>query len=143
MGFVNQLKKIYCRLQYPVSLPEDVAGALGIQVDNYLSFDAFIAILQSAECRPTRLMKYMPRQEAEQAFHMALRKETFKETALFSYYFSRGWLGFRLHFDDQSRLRRLYLQHKELNQGEGIEIALCHYEVPLPETLITTKPHLG
>lgn len=128
MGIVSQIKKIYCRLHYPVSLPEEVAEALGILAPNHLSFEIFIQLLRSPEGRPTKLYKYMSRDEAEQAFQTALKKEMFKKTSLFSYYFSGGWLGFFLQFDDQSRLRRMYLQHKDLNRGEEVEISLPVHE---------------
>lgn len=132
MGLMSHLKKVYCRLHYPVSLPEDVAQALGIEATSRLCFEEFIALLRSREGQPKRLFKYMPREDAEQAFHGALRKETFKKCALFSYYFSRGWLEFSLQFDDQARLRRLYLQHKDLDQGEKVEIHLSIYATPAP-----------
>lgn len=138
MGLVQHLKKFYCRLHYPVSLPEDVAHALGISAPNDLSFEEFIELLRSPEGRPTKLFKYMPRDEAEMAFHSALRKETFKRTSLFSYYFCRGWLGFLLQYDDQLRLRRLYLQHRDLNHGEGVEILLPQWDVPAPHHRVET-----
>ncbi|MBJ7449595.1 MAG: hypothetical protein JHC93_04470 [Parachlamydiales bacterium] len=124
MGLLDNLKKVYCRFHYPVSLPEDVACALGIQAPNHLSFEEFVQLLQSPEGKPTRLTKFMPRHLAEMAFQSALRKETFKKTSLFSYYFCKGWLAFFLQFDDQHRLRRLYIQHRDLSQGENIEICL-------------------
>jgi hypothetical protein len=66
----------------------------------------------------------MPREEAEAAFQTALRKEKFLHNSLFSYYFNEGWMEFVLQFDEHSRLRRIYIQHKKITQEEGIEIPL-------------------
>lgn len=66
----------------------------------------------------------MPRNIAEAAFERAQRKEKFGRNSLFSYYFNEGWLEFNLHFDEHSRLRRIYLQHKDVDQEQGIEISL-------------------
>lgn len=112
------------RFRYPVSLPEDVAQALGINASNYLTFEEFVNQLVQPSCRPTKLTKFMPRDEAEAAFQTALRKERFKHNSLYSYYFSEGWMEFVLFFDEHSRLRRIYLQHKKISQEEGVEIFL-------------------
>lgn len=116
--------RFFIRWRYPVSMPEDVAGALGISLSNYLSFPEFVNLLTSPGCCPSRLMKYMPRHQAEDAFRNALRKEKFSHLTLFSYYFNEGWMEFVLQFDEQSRLRRIYLQHKDISQDTGIEIHL-------------------
>lgn len=116
--------RFFLRFRYPVSLPEDVAQALGINVSNFLTFEEFVNQLISPACRPTRLTKFMPREQAEAAFQSALRKERFQQNSLYSYYFSEGWMEFILLFDDQSRLRRIYLQHKKIAREEGIEIPL-------------------
>ncbi len=105
-------------------MPENVADALGITLSNFVSFDELVSTLTDPNCRPTRLKRFMPRKEAENAFAGALSKEFFKERSLFSYYFSEGWLEFVLWFDEKSRLRRLYIQHKCITQQEGIEIHL-------------------
>jgi hypothetical protein len=118
------LNRLILRLRYPVSLPEDIANALGIKVANYLTFNEFVNELTAPSCRPTRLTKFMPREKAEAAFQTAQRKERFKQNTLFSYYFNEGWMEFILQFDDQARLRRIYLQHKQIQQNEGIEIPL-------------------
>jgi len=116
--------RLLLRFRYPVSLPEDVAQALGIQVSNFMSFEEFVKQLVSPDCRPTRLTKFMPREKAEEAFEGAQRTERFKQNTLVSYYFNEGWMEFVLFFDEQSRLRRIYLQHKKIDQDEGIEIHL-------------------
>lgn len=124
MKILNRLYRFFLRFRYPVSMPEDVAEALGITISNFLTFEEFVDQLTSPACRPTKLLKFMPREEAEQAFSGALRKERFKQNSLFSYYFNGSWLEFVLLFDEQSRLRRIYLQHRQLKQDEGIEISL-------------------
>lgn len=116
------------RMRYPVSLPEEVAEDLGISVSDSWSFDSFVGELVSPACRPTRLKKYMPRDQAEAAFHGALRKERFAHNTLFSYYFNEGWMEFSLLFDEQSRLRRLYLQHRKISTQEAVEITLVQVE---------------
>ncbi len=62
------------------------------------------------------------REEAEDVFRTALRKERFSQNSLFSYHFNGGWMEFMLQFDEQSRLRRIYIQHKDLK---------CKYELPI------------
>lgn len=66
----------------------------------------------------------MPRNEAEAAFKNASRTERFKQNTLCSYYFNEGWMEFILQFDNQARLRRIYLQHKDIDQDSGVEIPL-------------------
>lgn len=124
MNVIAIFSKVYLRFRYPVSLPGDVADALGVQVSNHVSFEEFVNTLISPTCRPTRLQKFMPREDAEAAFQSALRKEHFKQNTICSYYFNEGWMEFVLLFDEQSRLRRIYLQHKKITQEEGIEILL-------------------
>jgi len=116
--------RFFIRWRYPVSLPEDIAEALGLEFTCYLTFDEFVSRLSCPQLRPKSLKKYMPRQQAEDAFSSALRKDTFSQKSLFSYYFNEGWIEFILQFDDQARLRRLYLQHKCIRDDLGLEIHL-------------------
>lgn len=118
------LCRFLLRFRYPVSLPEEIAEALGVPLSNYLTYDEFVNRLACPNCRPTRLKKFMPREKAEEAFQGALRKEHFREKSLYSYYFNEGWIEFILQFDDQSRLRRIYLQHKQIEHDQGLEISL-------------------
>ena len=104
----------FLRFRYPVSLPEDVAGDLGFNFSNELSFREFVNYLTDPNHRPTKLIRFMPREQAEQIFRTALRREHFTHHSLFSYYFNGGWMEFVLDFDTQSRLRRLYLRHKDI-----------------------------
>lgn len=124
MSALDSVYRFLLRFRYPVSLPENVADALGIPVSNFLTFDEFVKHLSSPNCVPTNLKKYMPREDAEKAFKGALRQERFKQTTLCSYYFNEGWMEFMLSFDEKSRLRRLYLQHKQIPSPKGIEITL-------------------
>lgn len=124
MKALDHLYRILIRFRYPVSLPEDVASALGIEVSNFLTFEQFVEYLTGPLCRPTRLTRFMSREKAEEAFQSAQCKESFHQNTLFSYYFSEGWLEFVLQFDEQSRLRRIYLQHKNIQSDTGIEIPL-------------------
>lgn len=98
--------------------------ALGIEVSNFMTFEEFVCLLTCPDCRPTRLTKYMPRFSAEEAFTRAQRIEHFKGSSLYSYYFNEGWLVFILHYDEQNRLSRLYVQHKRIHNDRGIEIHL-------------------
>lgn len=124
MKAFDQLCRFFIRFRYPVSLPEDIAEALGISLSNYITFDKFVSLLTCPSCKPTKLQRYMPREKAEQAFKNAHCKEVFNGTSLFSFYFTEGWMEFKLEFDNQSRLRRLYLHHKHIKQEDGTEIKL-------------------
>jgi hypothetical protein len=116
---MNGLVRLLVRFRYPVSLPEEVACALGIEMSNRCTFKQFLSCLSNPSCCPAKIKRLMPRHHAESLFETALRKE---QHSLFSYYFKGAWMEFILHFDDQSRLRRLYLQHRDL--GGDVEIAL-------------------
>ena len=124
MKILNQFHRFFLRFRYPFSLPEDVATALGLSISNQLSFEEFIKKITNSSTRPTTLLKFMSRRKAEEAFKGATRKEKFKQSSLFSYYFTEGWLEFILHFDEQSRLRRIYLKHIQIKGEDGVEITL-------------------
>lgn len=124
MNPFNFLTRLFLRLRYPVSLPEEIASALGIHLSNSVRFDELLRQLCSPSCKPTKLARFMPRDKAEAAFGSARRRERFQRNTLCSYYFTEGWLEFVLQFDDQSRLRRIYLQHKRIHSDHGIEIPL-------------------
>lgn len=111
------------RFRYPVSLPEDIAEALGIPLPNSLSFDDFILQL-SNPAAPSRLSRFMPRPEAEKSFLKAVRTERYADKTVLSYYFSEGWMEIILQFDRQSRLRRVYLHHREIPSDRGVELPL-------------------
>jgi hypothetical protein len=115
---------VFHRFRYPVSLQEEIATDLGVKVANFLTFEEFVRCLTSPSCRPSHLERFMSRDKAEAAFERAQRKEKFGRSSLYSYYFHEGWLEFSLHFDEQARLRRVYLQHKHIIAEQGIEIPL-------------------
>ena len=124
MKAFDLLYRFFLRFRYPVSLPEDVANALGAELSWYLTFDEFVNRLKCPHFRPQKLKKYMPRKQAEEAFNSALKIDRFGQKSLFSYYFNEGWVEFVLQFDDQARLRRIYLQHKYIEDDIGLEIPL-------------------
>ncbi len=123
MKLFSPLLHLWCRFRYPVSTPEDVGTDLGIKVSNQLSFNEFIHCLMDPHQRPTKLIRFMPRAQAEEIFQSALRKEKFQSNSLFSYHFKGGWMEFILQFDEQSRLRRLYMRHKELKHKHELPIS--------------------
>lgn len=118
------LYRVILRFRYPVTLPEEIATDLGITASNFITFNELVCLLTSMSCKPERLKRFMSRDAAEAAFTCAQRKEKFCRNSLFSYYFLEGWLEFNLYFDDQSRLRRIYLQHKSVDKERGVEISL-------------------
>lgn len=121
---LEYVSRFFLRFKYPVSLPEEVAEALGIELSNQVTFDELVRQLACPACRPTRLKRFMPRDKAEAAFMRAPRREKFSNNTLCSYYFNEGWVEFILRFDEKSRLRRIYLQHKKVKGDQGIEIPL-------------------
>ncbi len=110
------------RFRFPCTLPSEIAESLGVDLPRYPTFSQLIQNISS--CNPTKLHKFMSREEAENAFFTAQRKERFVGNSLYSYYFNEGWIEFVLQFDDNARLRRLYLHHKSIKEDEGIEIPL-------------------
>ncbi len=124
MKAFDLLHRFFLRFRYPVSLPEDIAHALGVDLNCYLTFDEFINRLHCPNFRPTRLKKFMPRELAEDAFSSALRIDRFPQKSLFAYYFNEGWMEFVLQFDENAQLRRIYLQHKTIHNDIGLEIPL-------------------
>lgn len=124
MDLIQGLTRLLSRFRYPVSLPEDIARDLGMHLPNTLNFQEFLKLLASPHHRPAKLRRYMPRFLAESAFESALKKETFRSCSLFSYYFNKGWLVFALYFDEDARLRRIYLQCPACESIEGFDLIL-------------------
>jgi hypothetical protein len=121
----DRLARFIARFRYPVSLPEDVAETLGIEVSNFLSFDELIKKLSCCHSNPLRLAKYMPRRQAENAFQHATCIDRFGRKTLVSYYFPEGWVEFVLEYDGDGLLRRMYLRHKGVESEQGEEVGLC------------------
>lgn len=124
MQLLESLTRLICRFRYPVSLPEDVAHDLGMHLPNTLNFQEFLYLLSSPYQRPAKLRKYMSRTLAESTFESALKKESFRSCSLFSYYFNKGWLVFALYFDEDGRLRRIYLQCPACEPIDGFDLPL-------------------
>jgi hypothetical protein len=120
---VQSFFELFLRFRYPVSMPRDVATDLGLEISNFVTFQEFTEKLIDPHYRPTKLSRWMPRNEAEKAFHCALKKECFSQNSLFSYYFNGSWMEFILHFDDESRLRRLYVRHRDIKENHEICIS--------------------
>ena len=124
-GFVyRRLLLLFRRVRYPVSVPEDVGEALGVEFSSCLRFTEFMEALCDPMCRPTRLRRFMSRHQAEVVFASAIRKEQFPSHTLCSYHFNGNWMEFELLFDEDSRLRRLYVHHKDLDFNKAVEIPL-------------------
>lgn len=121
---MNVLSRVLQRFRYPVTLPQDITSALGIKLADSLTFDEFLHQLCTPSWQPSRLKRWMPRSQAEEAFSQAQRKERFGENSVFSYYFSQGWVIFILRFDNMSRLRNLELRHEKIEQENGVQIPL-------------------
>ena len=125
MKLLNRFLIIFIRFRYPVSMPEDISNDLGLDLSNYLSFKKFIHCLIDPIHQPKKLARFMPREQAEDIFRLALRKERFQQNSLFSYHFKGGWMEFILQFDEQSRLRRLFIRHKYLKRKHEINLIHC------------------
>ncbi len=128
MQIVENLVRLLSRFRYPVSLPEDLAKDLGVKLANTVSFRQLLRELHSSDLRCGRLKRFMARAEAEAIFNSALKKESFKSSSLFSYYFNKSWLVFALYFDETERLRRLYVQCPSCCDFEGFDIHLVDEE---------------
>lgn len=125
MKVIKHFRRLFCRFRYPVSMPEDIATDLGLDISNSLTFQQFINRLTDPCHRPTKLTRFMPREQAEDIFRRALRKERFQQNTSFSYHFKSGWMEFILQFDEQSRLRRVYIRHKDLKHKHELGISSC------------------
>jgi hypothetical protein len=119
----NLFRLLMIRFRYPFSMPEDVAKDLGLEISNFLTFNELIHHLTNPHKIPTNLTRFMPRERAEGMFNAALKREKFNRNSLFSYRFNGGWMEFMLSFDEQARLRRIYLHHKDLKQKYEIPIS--------------------
>lgn len=105
----KEISRFFSHFRYPASLPEDIALDLGIEIPKSLNFQKFLEELASPHIRLKKIYKFMPQEEAELAFNSALKKESFKSTTLFSYFFPEGWVVITLYFDEEKQLRRLHV----------------------------------
>lgn len=124
MKMTTRFSRLLMRFRYPVALPVDVAEALGIEESCFLSLEALLDCIKNKERTPKHLHKYMGREDAEAVFSQASCSERFSRNTLFAFQFNKQWLEFSLQFDEESRLRRLYLRHPSLPEENGIEIPL-------------------
>lgn len=135
MNIIREISNFFHRIKYPVSLPEEVLSDLGFPASSkHLIFMDLLRSFTRPNFSPSKLKKFMSRDEAEKIFYHAKRRENFRYNTLFSYYFNQnGWLAFDLVFDDKSRLRRLYVKHQNLvsNEEEGVELPLPCNEAEL------------
>lgn len=107
---------LFFRWRYPVSTPKDLSEDLGVSLSLLLASPSLVSALTSPTLSTSRLCRYMTREMAEKRFAHAIKKEKFPQYSLFSYSFKEGWIEFLLYFDQESRLRRLYVKHKNLAQ---------------------------
>ncbi len=131
MNVLQAFIKLIYRIRYPISLPEDVAGDLGIKVpSDHPIFTDVMSLLFDSTHTPAHLNRFMPRDQAEKIFRSACKRERFLNRSLFSYYIADGWLAFECIFDEKERLRRVFVQHKafQVEPEEGIEINLATHE---------------
>lgn len=115
---LNRLSGLFLRWRYPVSTPEDVFKALGMELRTPKDFREFIDQLDDNHHESKNFCRFMPREEAEAHFSSAVKKERFRHQSLYSYCFKHTqkdcWVEFILDFDQHSRLRRMYLENKDL-----------------------------
>lgn len=131
MKAVAWVLRCYQRLRYPAILPSTIAADLGLTKAHFLTFSDLFMLLTDSSCSLKKLSRFMPREKAEEVFHRAQRQERFGRSSRYSYYFNEGWLEFMLHFDDESRLRRVYFQHKRLQTQQKVEIAVVRAVIAL------------
>jgi hypothetical protein len=107
---LENLSRFLSRFRYPVSLPEDIATDLGLDIPNTLTFEQFLNRFSAQLAPPKHLWKWMRRDAAENVFKLAQKSEIFLSSTLYSYYFSKGWIVIALYFDENEALRRVYVQ---------------------------------
>ncbi len=124
MKLFYYLASLCSRWQYPLSSFKEVVDDLGVNVPGNIALKEFVKALTSQHCHLTKLTKFMSRDDAEKVFASAIKKERFSGHSLYSYYFDNQWMGFYLQFDQNSKLRRIYVQHKDFKKQCGEEIKL-------------------
>lgn len=119
--------QLFSLLRYPISAPQDVLLALGMESDfSDLDFHHFLKKIVTRI--PRRVYRDMSRDEAERSFSTAYKKEVFHTTTHASYCFIQGWLEFVLEFDKNRHLRRLYVHHSLLSGAQSIELELPDHQ---------------
>ena len=123
---IDNFIRFIARFRYPISLPEDITKATGIPLKNLMCFERILHKLTNPKCNTVQLRKFMEMEEVCMAFRKAYKKEMFSKNCLFSYYFNEGWIEFKVCFDDDNKLRRVYLHHKSIQSDRGLELPLLH-----------------
>lgn len=121
--FIGALAHLKVRLRYPYALPSEIGNALGLSLDDTVLFPSLLDILSNLQ-KPGSLARFMTRKQAERCFCKASRCEKFTTSSLYSFRFNEGWVEFELQFDEEDKLRRLFLIHKEIHDKDRLEIPL-------------------
>jgi hypothetical protein len=116
-------------------LPDELLKTLGLDLEGKSSIEDFVEKLNHSKSLHVKLKKFMTRREVENTFLSAEKKEHFSRHSLYSYYFSKGWLGFFVSFDQDLKLRRVYLQYKSLRYQDFIELYLDNHSLSLHEAI--------
>jgi hypothetical protein len=133
MQFIDSILYLFHRINYPFSLPSDIAKDLGITTCNRITLPEILQIIKNPDFKPSSLKKFMTKEAADAIFKHALRKDIFKQTSRFSYCFSKGVVEFVLFFDEDHRLRRAYIHNHDPQQDFNLEFQLdraLFYEAP-------------
>ncbi len=123
----NAITHMKVRMRYPYALPSDIGTSLGQSIDDSITFPLLLKILSNLQ-EPRSLARFMNRDRAEKSFILATRCERFTTSTLYSFRFNEGWIEFELHFDEEDKLRRLFILHKEIVSCDRIEIPLSKEE---------------
>ncbi len=124
MKFLDSCLRLFCQFKYPLSLPDEVALAIGMRQANFIPFDLLCKTITPPRDAPKALKKYMNRKEAEKVFKSALSRKFEPLQSHFSYTVDGTTVNFTLHFDQNERLRRLVVQREEIYFAKGIDIPL-------------------
>lgn len=120
----SSFTRLISRFKHSLSLPEEIASDLGIFLSNRLDYVELRELFLQREITPTKLHRFMERSLAEGNFRHAKKFEKFCRESHFSYCFNGNWVDFTLHFDQQDRLRRLYIHCCGMAIDEQHEISL-------------------
>jgi hypothetical protein len=116
-------------------LPDELLKTLGLDLKGNSSIEDLLEKLNHSKSLHIKLKKFMTKREVENAFISAEKKEHFSRHSLYSYYFSKGWVGFFVSFDQDLKLRRVYLQYKSLRYQDTIELYLDNHSLSLNEAI--------
>jgi hypothetical protein len=123
-NILNLFSYAKTRYYYPYTLPSQIGVALGIELADSISYPEFLLVLSQLPT-PPKLARYMCRATAEKAFRHATRCERYDNTTRYFFRFAEGWVEFELLFDENNKLRRLFLHHRSIQNQDRIEITLA------------------